>query len=258
MTNYNLTPTQTQTSIINNMYRIAGNDLVIDDERKYVLRIKDLEDEEKPREKLKKNGPRALSAAELLAVVLVAGTRKEEVMQMSARLIKEYGMKAAAHQINPRALAQELGIPETKACQVVACFELGRRFFHDQKNGTTIIRTAKQAFEYLKDMRDLPKEQFRGIYLNSHYQVIHDEVISIGSLTSNVVHPREVFRPAITYAAAAIIIAHNHPSGSAQPTSSDIIVTKQLVEVGKIMGINILDHVIISGNKYRSVPVKYD
>ncbi|MCK5061133.1 DNA repair protein RadC [Candidatus Parcubacteria bacterium] len=248
----------TQTSLIKNMYQIAGNDLIIGDERKYVLRVKDLDEEDRPREKLKKRGPKALSAVELLAVVLATGTRKEEVMQMSARLIKEYGKKGVACQTDPKVLATELGIPETKACQIVACFELGRRFFNDSKNGRIVIRTAKQAFEYLKDMRELPKEQFRGIYLNSHYQIIHDEVISIGSLTSNIVHPREVFRPAVTYAAAAIIIAHNHPSGSVKPTASDIMVTEQLVQVGRIMGINILDHVIISGNKYLSIPIKYD
>lgn len=238
-------------------YAILDNDMIIGQEREYCLRVKDLADEERPREKLLKKGVSLLSVAELLAIVLATGTRKEEVLRMSNRITNEYGEKGVAYQNDPKKLARELDIPESKACQIVASFELGRRFFTDSKNGQRIIRTPRQVFEYFKDMRDLPKEQLRGIYLNSHYKVIHDEIISIGTLTSNVVHPREVFRPAISCAAAAVIIVHNHPSGSIKPTESDIIVTRQLVQVGKIIGINILDHVIIAGNKYASIHVTY-
>ena len=238
-------------------YLIVDNDNIIGDVRKYVLRVKDLPENDKPREKLIKNGPKHLSSAELLAIILISGTRKEEVMQMSARIIKEYGKKGIAYQEDANKLCDELDIPKTKACQIVACFELGRRFYNNKNNGATVIRTAKQVFDYLKDMRDLSKEQFRGIYLNSHYQIIHDEVISMGSLTSNVVHPREVFRPAITYAAVAVIVAHNHPSGSVKPTEPDILVTQKLIETGKIIGINLLDHVIIAGNKYKSIHANY-
>ena len=107
-------------------------------------------------------------------------------------------------------------------------------------------------------MGDLSKEHLRGVYLNSHYRVIHDEVISVGSLTANIVHPREVFRPAIEHAAAAFIIAHNHPSGNIKPTISDIEITDQLIKSGKILGIELLDHVIIGKNKYFSIPANYE
>jgi DNA repair protein RadC len=205
-----------------------------------------------------KYGPAALSLAELLTVLLNTGTKNEDVLAMSKRLLKEYGETAILTQKDPKKLSEALGIPLGKACQVVACFELGRRFFKtaDGKRPLT-LRTAGQVFEYLKDMRDLPKEHLRGLYLDNHYQLIHDEVISIGSLTSNIIHPREVFRPALEYSASAVILAHNHPSGIAKPSEADIAITRQIVEAGKILGINLLDHVIVTKAKFESIPVDY-
>ena len=106
-------------------------------------------------------------------------------------------------------------------------------------------------------MRILPKEHLRGLYLNSHNRIIHDEVISIGTINSNIVHPREVFRPAIEHNAVAIVLAHNHPSNTATPSIQDIEITKQLVQAGKILGINILDHVIITKSTFISINSKY-
>lgn len=222
--------------------------------KKYSIpRVKDLPNEEKPREKMLQEGAKALSAAELLAVVLGVGTKKEEVMAMSIRLMREYGEKGIAYQQNPEIIMKDLGVPIAKACQIVACFELGRRFYQ-KKAGTNVnIRNAKQAFEYLKDMGSLKKEQFRGLYLNTHYQLIHEEVISIGTLDSALVSPREVFRPAFENSAAAIIVAHNHPSGVLKATKNDAEITEKLIEAGKILGIEVLDHLIIGGNKYSSL-----
>ena len=243
---------------IKTKYVFKENDLILGDEnKKYVLKIKDLADEDKPRERLIKHGPSVMSAAELLSIVLAIGTRKEEVLTMASRIFKEYGEKIIVNQTNPKTLAKEFDIPLIKACQIVACFELGRRFFKKNFGRRITIRTARQAYNYLKDMRNLPKEQLRGLYLNSRYRLIHDEVISIGSLTANIVHPREVFRPALEYSAAAIVIAHNHPSGSVKPTRVDIEITKQLIKAGKILGVDILDHIIIAKNKFISVPVNY-
>lgn len=106
-------------------------------------------------------------------------------------------------------------------------------------------------------MRDLPKEHLRGLYLDSHYRLIHDEVISIGSLTSNIIHPREVFRPALEYSASAVILAHNHPSGVPKPSEADLAITRQIVEAGKILGISLLDHVIVTKAKFESIPAEY-
>ncbi|MDE2018876.1 MAG: DNA repair protein RadC [Patescibacteria group bacterium] len=241
------------------LYTQHDNDLVLDAPREKEYRIKDLPAEEKPREKLLKYGPGHLSAVELFAVLLNVGTMKEDVLSMSRRLIKEYGDTGIANQKDPKKLESMLGIPLAKACQVVACFELGRRFFQSPTpTKPAAIRTPSQVFEYLKEMRDLPKEHLRGIYLDSHYQVIHNELISVGSLNSNIIHPREVFRPALEFSASAIILAHNHPSGIAKASEQDILITRQIIEAGKILGISVLDHVIIAKENFESVPVEYN
>lgn len=129
--------------------------------------------------------------------------------------------------------------------------------FRKEDSGLAVIRNAKDAYEYLRDMHNLPKEHLRGLYLNSHNKIIHDEVISIGTINSNIIHAREVFRPAIQYNAAAIILAHNHPSDIATPSAQDLEITKNLVEAGKMMGIHILDHVIITKSTYVSVNAHY-
>jgi len=225
---------------------------------KYILKIRDLPKEEKPREKLTKYGPSVLSTSELLAVIFGVGTKKEEVLTMSNRLLGEYGEKALIDQTDPKKIAEALDIPLSKACQIIACFELGRRSFKTTNQKSAIIRTPREAYKYLKDMRDLPKEYLRGLYLNNHYRLIHDEVISIGSLNANIIHPREVYKPALEYAASAIILAHNHPSGIGKPSQADISITKQLEEAGNILGIELLDHIIIAKSTFVSIPRTYN
>lgn len=234
-------------------YKISDHSLVLNHGRQYVLKVKDLPDEEKPREKIKRDGVGSLSSAELLAVVLGVGTKKEEVFSMSNRLLREYGEKGVAYQKDPELIEKDLKIPLTKACQIVACFELGRRFYQKRPGGLITIRTAAQAFSYLKDMNNLKKEQFRGLYLNTHYQLIYDEVISLGTLEATIVQAREVFRPALEYSAAAVVIAHNHPSGVLKATRADIEVTNKLIEAGNILGIEVLDHLIIGQGKFISI-----
>lgn len=235
-------------------YSIHDRDLVINRDHQYkLLRVKDLPEAEKPREKLLAAGPEALTLAELLAVVLGVGTTKEDVLAMSNRLLKDYGEKTVANQTNPRQLEKDFGLPQNQACKIVACCALGRRLYQKSASSLAVLKSAKQVFEYLKDLRSLKKEQFRGLYLNSRYQVIHDEIISIGSLTASIVHPREVFKPALEYSAAALIIAHNHPSGILKATMADHEVTCKLKAAGEILGIELLDHIIIAGNKFASI-----
>ncbi|MEK7501403.1 MAG: DNA repair protein RadC, partial [Patescibacteria group bacterium] len=154
-------------------------------------------------------------------------------------------------------LSREMNIPIVKACQIVAVGELGRRVYERNQSGFSTIRNAKDAYDYLQDMRNLPKEHLRGLYLNSHNRVIRDEVISIGTINSNMIHPREVFRPAIESNAAAVVLAHNHPSGEATPSEEDIEITKQLVQAGKILGISLLDHVVITKDSFASIQANY-
>lgn len=226
-------------------------------EKPYILKVRDMPSEDKPREKLLKYGPSNLTVAELLAVVMNTGTKNEEILTMATRVLKEYGERALTSQIDAVALAKDLKIPEMKAAQIVACNELGRRFHQKNKSGLATVRTAKDVYNYARDMANLPKEHLRGIYLNTHYRVIHDEVLSIGTINANMIHPREVFRPALEYGAAAVILVHNHPSGIPTASATDIEITEQLVAAGKIMGTPLIDHVIIGNNKYTSVEVQY-
>ena len=236
------------------LYALHANDLIVGEQtRQYVLRVKDLPDDEKPREKLVYQGPDSLSVAELVAAILGTGTRKEEVFAMAQRIVKEYGEKTIAAETDPAQMADVLSIPLIKACQLVAAFELGRRYFATREGKAVFIRDAQQAFEYLRAIGYSPKEQLRGLYLNSRYEVVHDEIISVGSLTANIVHPREVFHPAIKHGAVAVIIAHNHPSGNLEPTREDIAVSKQLRQAGSVLGIDLLDHLVIAGDTFARI-----
>ncbi|MCB9810935.1 MAG: DNA repair protein RadC [Candidatus Nomurabacteria bacterium] len=235
-------------------YVISSKPLIVGgSDQKYVLTIRDLPADEKPREKLVKHGPSVLTAVELLAIVLGQGTKKEEVFSMANRLVQEYGERNIFTQTDAKTLAENLEIPLIKALQIIAVGELGRRFFEKKKNGATVIRTAKDVFDYVADMRALPKEYLRGIYLNSHYQVVHDEVISIGTVDANIIHPREVFRPALSYSASALILVHNHPSGVLSPSQEDVLVTAQVKEAGQLLGIELIDHVIVTVDGFSSM-----
>jgi DNA repair protein RadC len=219
----------------------------------YHLRVRDLPLPDRPREKMLAAGPHALSVAELVATLWGVGTKREEVLTMAKRTLREYGEKAVGNELSPERLAEAADIPMQKACQLVAAFELGRRYYSYSNGRPVHVRNLDQAFDYIKDIGLSNKEQLRGLYLNSRYQVIHDEVISVGSLTANIVHPREVFQPAIEHSAVAVIIAHNHPSGVLEPTPADLEVTTQLRAAGELLGIPLLDHLIVSPTDYISI-----
>ena len=228
-------------------YYIGNRDMTLSDTNlHYDLRVKDMPDEERPREKLLAQGPQGLSLAELLSILWGVGSRSEDVLAMAKRTLREYGEKTISHELNPHQLAKAADIPLGKACQVVVSFELGRRFFDKRAGKPVQVRTLQQAQSYLRDMGSYRKEQLRGLYLDSRYQVIHDEVISIGSLTASIIHPREIFRPAIERGAVAVIIAHNHPSGELDPTMADLQATEQIVAAGEVLGIPLLDHLIVT------------
>ncbi len=224
------------------------------DKSRYHIRVKDLAKEEKPREKLMAHGAAALSAAELLAVVLGTGSGGEDVLQMSSRVLKDYGSRAVAQETRPQHLMDSLGIPRVKACQLVACFELGRRFAQPDAGVYPAIRSPEDVYDYVRDdMRGLRKEQFRGLYLNTRNKLVHDEVITVGTATANLVHPREVFQPALEHLAAAIIVVHNHPSGDPSASEDDISITRRLAEVARVMDIDFLDHVIVGKKGFVSL-----
>ncbi len=224
----------------------------------YPLKVRDLPEKDKPREKLLDSGPKSLGLAELLAVVLMTGTKKEDVLSMSSRVIKEYGKSIFSNpSLDLRKISVDMDIPLTKICQIIACGELGKRLFDKNINGVKTIRTSDDVYEYTKDMHGLSKEHLRGLYLDTHNRIIHDEVLSIGTVNSSIIHAREVFKPAIEYGAAAFILVHNHPSGISTPSESDKSITEQIIQAGKVLGISLLDHVVVARDNFNSVPVEY-
>lgn len=240
-------------------YTIAPDLFILDHSqgRDYPVTIHDLPQQEKPREKLMAQGPEALTMKELLAVVLNTGTVKEDVIEMSNRIIRDYGERSILVERDPKKLAHDMDIPVGKACQIIATGELGRRYYDKSQSGFTAIRNAQDVYDYLRGMGNLPKEHLRGLYLNSHNRIIRDETISIGTINSNIVHPREIFRLAVESGAAGVILAHNHPSGEVTPSDEDVEMTNRVVQAGKILGIRVLDHVIITKDAFTSVKADY-
>ena len=215
--------------------------------------IKDLPKVERPREKLIKYGPEKLSNSELLAILLRSGKKGENVVELANKILKRFRSDKLSH-LTFDELKDYPGLGQAKACEIVACFELGKRLLKGKK--ARIYLKPKEVWEELKDIRNNKKEHFVIFYLDSRNQEIKREIISIGSLNANLVHPREVFEPAVRSLAAQIILAHNHPSGDPEPSEDDITVTKRLIEAGKIMGIEVIDHIIIVKNGYFSFKEK--
>lgn len=214
------------------------------------MRIKDLSKIERPREKLIKHGVNKLTDAELLAIVLGSGTRGENVIELSKKVLKTIN-RDKLDQINLKDLATIRGMGLIKACQIVACIELGKRILKGKK--AVFVMSPKEIFRELKDIRNNKKEYFVIFYLDVRNQIIRKEIISIGTLNASIVHPREVFEPAVRNLAAQIILSHNHPSGDPQPSSEDLELTKKLVESGRLLGIEIIDHVVVCEDEYFSM-----
>ncbi len=205
---------------------------------------------DRPREKLEKYGVSKLSDSELLAILLRTGGKGINVVELANKILKKFGGKGLPT-ADLAELKKTFGLGTAKACEIVACFELGRRLLNGKK--AALLLTPQDVWQELKDIRDLKKEHFVVFYLDTRNQEIKREIISFGTLNANLVHPREVFEPAIKHSAAQIIVAHNHPSGDPEPSDEDIEITKRLVEAGKILGIELLDHVIVSKLSFGSL-----
>ena len=223
----------------------------------YTQRIKDWPEDERPRERLLQVGEGALSNAQLLAILLRTGDHASGVtaVDLARRVLEVFDEKlemvSAATVVE---LCQVPGIGLAKACEIKAAFELGRRLMAHQGEGRpTQFRTSKDvARYYIPMLADKKREQFQVVLLDRKNRVIREVMISQGSLTASVVHPREVFNPAIRDSAAAVIFVHNHPSGDPQPSQEDRTLTARLVEAGRLLGIEVLDHIIVAGKTYMS------
>jgi DNA repair protein RadC len=221
------------------------------------LMIRDYPEEERPRERLVKEGPETLSNQELLAIILRTGTKQESVLQLSYRIIQYFEGLRLLKDASIEELTSLNGVGTAKAVQLIAAMELGRRVSRLQLEERYTIRSPEDGANYvMEDMRFLSQEHFVCLYLNTKNQVLHRQTVFVGSLNASIVHPREVFREAFRRSAASLICFHNHPSGDPTPSREDIEVTKRLAECGKMLGIDMLDHIIIGDQKFISLKEK--
>jgi DNA repair protein RadC len=221
------------------------------------LMIKDYPQNERPRERFVQNGPQSLSNHELLALLLGTGSREESVLQLANRMLAQFEGLRLLKDATLEELTEIKGIGMAKAINVLAAVEIGRRIANHTLEERYVIRSPEDGAKYLmNDMRFLSQEHFVCLYLNTKNQIIHRQTIFIGSLNASIVHPREVYKEAVRRSAASLICVHNHPSGDPTPSREDIEVTKRLSEAGKIVGIELLDHLIIGENKYVSLKEK--
>lgn len=215
------------------------------------MKIKEMNKDSRPRERLVKFGIENLSDAELLALILEKGTKQENVIEMSNRLINKYGLDKLSECLL-KELQEIKGIGFAKACQILALFELNKRHALSKKP-QKFISSAKAVFELMNEkLKDKKQENFIAILLNNRNYFIKEELITKGVLDASIIDPREVFKSAIRNSASRIILVHNHPSGDPSPSKEDQEVTEKLVDSGEILGIKVLDHVIIGRDKYWS------
>ena len=208
------------------------------------MKIKDLPKQNRPRERFLEKGPEALSDAELFAILLRTGTIGENVIDMSNRLINEYGLDKL-FDCSLKELQEINGIGPSKAMQILTIAELGKR--HSQsKNPIKKISSAKDVFDLFHNrLKDEKQEHFYVLHLNNMNRIQEEILISKGTLDKTLIHPREIFRYAIKNAVSKIILVHNHPDGDPMPSVNDLEITDELVKAGNLMGIRIIDHVII-------------
>src|SRR3989344_8291953 len=215
-------------------------------------KLKDISRMDMPREKMEKYGPGRLSDFELLAILLRTGTKDLNVLQLSQKILQKF-KKESFIDVSINDLRGIYGLGLAKACEIVACFELGRRMLKNKK--FAILLSSEDVWNRMEDIRGSKKEHFVVFYLDSRNQEIQREIISVGTLNESLVHPREVFENAIKNNAASIVIAHNHPSGDLEPSQADIQITKKLVHAGKILDIQVLSHVIVTKDKWSELNI---
>ncbi len=219
------------------------------------LTIRDLPRIERPREKLFKYGAGRLSVVELLAILLGTGRKGESVLLVARKLLKAISFEKLPY-LTPNEFRNISGIGPAKTCTLLASIELGKRLFQNKKVAISQLLNPKDVFDSLKEISQSKKEHFVVFFLDSRNQQIHREIISVGTINASLVHPREVFEPAVRHLSVQVILAHNHPSGDLEPSEEDLTVNKRLVEAGKLLGIEVLDHIIVTKDSFISFKEK--
>lgn len=209
---------------------------------------------DRPRERLMAFGPETLNDAELLALLLRTGGRDGDALVLASRLLKRLGGLRGLSRASGREILATAGVGPAKCATLQAAAEIGRRLASKRLREGDAIGGPEDVYRhYYPHLRDAEHERFAVILLDGRHRVIRDAVISQGTLTASLVHPREVFRPALREGAAALVLAHNHPSGDPTPSGEDREVTQRLVKAGELLGIPVLDHVIVAEHGYRSL-----
>jgi DNA repair protein RadC len=221
---------------------------------RYSLAIRDLPVQERPRERLMHAGAEALSTTELLAILLRTGTRTESALGLAERLVATLGSLKEVAEATVEQLSEVKGIGPVKAVEIKAAVELGRRVAaFSPETRPTVRSPADVAQLVMPDLRHATREHFKALLLDSKNQILRVVTVSVGSLNESIVHPRELFREAIRYSAAAVIAVHNHPSGDPTPSDEDIQVSVRLRDAGRLIGIDFLDHLIIGDGRWVSL-----
>lgn len=216
--------------------------------------VRDMPREERPRERLQRFGVEVLSAQELLALLIGRGVARRSVLDIAQELMSKFGSIRAISEATIEELSQIKGVGTAKAAQLKACFELGKRQYLETEyefDGVDIKNPQSVAKIIRASIKDMKKEHFMIIPLSTRNKKIgkpYPIPVSTGTLNASLVHPREVFKEAIARSASSVVLAHNHPSGDPEPSEEDLRITKRLVEAGKIIGIEVLDHIIIGKN----------
>lgn len=219
--------------------------------------MKELPEDNRPRERLLKEGAEALSEIELLAILLRTGSREATALELASLVMSRFRSLRFLVDATVEELGEVKGVGPAKACQVKAALELARRLAQFSEQPRPVIKSPDDAAGLvMEEMRHLDREHFRALLLNTRNQVIGTDRVSVGTLNSSTVHPRELFRNAIKRSAASVILLHNHPSGDPTPSREDLDITARLCEAGKIIGIEVLDHIIIGDNKFTSFKAK--
>ncbi|MDM8000366.1 MAG: DNA repair protein RadC [Dehalococcoidia bacterium] len=221
--------------------------------------VRDLPPAERPRERLARFGAEALSAQEILALVLGRGVKGESVMVTAQRLLSRFASLQGIADASLEELSQINGIGPAKAAQLKAAFDLSRRLQGGPGEGKAQVKSPEDVFGVVSAaLKGKKKEHFLALLLDTRNRLIRTATVSVGSLDSSIVHPREVFKEAIKASAASVIFVHNHPSGDPEPSQDDIELTRRLVEAGKLLGILVLDHVIVGDGSFLSLKASED